>query len=220
MKAKTDYRYRLTFSKKKRVKYVGHLDTVLTWTRAFRRAQVPLAYSKGYNPQARIQVAASLPVGYIGRQEVMDVYLKSPMESADILQRVGDTLPEGFGISGVEAVDPKAPTLQARLCQADYRVTAEIDLQAADINQRIARLLAAEQVLQQRIRRRKEETFDLRPLLHQLTLESLSNGDAVFVMRLSAGASGNLRPEAVLQALNLGDIWHEVERTRLIFDNH
>ena len=39
------------------VKYVGHLDMHRAWERAIRRAGLPLAYSQGFNPQARLQFA-------------------------------------------------------------------------------------------------------------------------------------------------------------------
>lgn len=217
MKAKTNYRYRLTFRKDRPVKYVGHLDTVLTWTRAFRRAQIPLAYSQGFNPNARIQVAASLPLGYIGREELMDIFLQEPMDPDEICSRVGSTLPPGFDLLAVQKIEPDSPGLQQSLKQADYHVIVETDLPETELNRRIQALLAAEEVIQTRIRRKKEEWFNLRPLLHNLKLKERHHGDVTLVMRLSAGQHGHLRPESVLQALALGDIWFEVERTKLIF---
>jgi radical SAM-linked protein len=222
MQAEPVYKYRLTFSKGRRVKYIGHLDTVLSWTRAFRRAQLPMAYSKGFNPRARIQVAASLPLGYIGREELMDICLTHQVESNEILASVGSALPEGFTLLNVKEIDPKSPPMQNLLIQAGYGVTAETDLPQAELQQRIENLLAADEIIQTHIRRKKkrqkEEAYNLRPLLHHLALESVADGDARFTMRLSTGQNGHLRPEAVLQALGLGDIWHEVERLKLIFN--
>jgi len=37
-------------------------------------------------------------------------------------------------------------------------------------------------------------------------------------MRLSAGQHGNVRPDAVLQALGIQNTWVQTERTKLIFD--
>jgi radical SAM-linked protein len=191
---------------------------VTTWTRAFRRAQIPLAYSEGFNPHAKIQVAASLPVGYVSQGEIMDIYLTEPKEPAVIQAEVGGTLPAGFELVDVEAVETKSPTLQHVLQHADYQVTVETDLTAAEIEQRIETLLAQEMVLQTRIRRKKKESYDLRPLLHELKLVTKENSDAILTMRVSAGQHGNLRPEAVLEALNFGEVWYEVERRQLIFD--
>ncbi len=214
----TKYRYRLTFRKGYRVKYVAHLDVVKVWTRAFRRAGIPLAYTGGFNPQARIQVAASLPVGSMGSAEVMDIYLTQEMKSEDILARVGSTLPEDFELLNVENVDLKAPALQAELRQATYKVIVESELSAQDLQKRIDALLQAETLLQTRIRRRKEERFDMRPLLHSLNLKAVNKDEASLTMRLSAGQQGNLRPDAVLKALKLDDGWRQIERTKLIFN--
>jgi radical SAM-linked protein len=47
-------RMRVTFATADTVKYVGHLDMHRAWERAIRRAGLPLAYSQGFNPQARL----------------------------------------------------------------------------------------------------------------------------------------------------------------------
>ncbi len=217
MQVAQKYRYRLTFSKGHRVKYVAHLDEVRGWTRAFRRAGIPLAYTAGFNPQAKIQVAASLPVGSMGLAEAMDIYLTEAMEPSEILTRVSDTLPAGFGLTAVESVDPKAPALQAKLIQANYTVRVESCLSSIELTERIEALLNADKIIQIRLRRRKEEAFDMRPLLRSLKLDAMNNGEATLTMRLSAGQQGNLRPDAVLKALDLDETWRQIERVKLIF---
>ncbi len=217
MQATPKYRYRLTFRKEFPVKYVAHLDMVKTWTRAFRRAGLPLAYSEGFNPQARIQVAASLPVGTMGAAELMDIYLTEPLDAADILRRVRHTLPYGFRLLAVKPIPLDAPSLQAALVQADYTVTVETELPQTELAVRVEQLLQAEQVVRRRVRRGKEETFDLRPLLHSLSVQGREDGHVVLAMRLAAGSHGNLRPEAVLDALGLGEAWRQIKRTKLHF---
>ncbi len=218
MQALPKYRYRLTFSKGHALKYVAHLDLVLSWTRTFRRAGIPLAYSKGFNPNAKIKVASGLPVGTMGSAELMDIYLTEPMPADEILMRVKDTLPAGFGLSAVVQIEGNAPGLQASLLQADYRVTVETDLNDTVLATRTDALLSQKEIIQTRIRRKKEERFDLRPLLHRLKLVERIGDDAIFEMRLSTGQQGNLRPEAVLSALDLSDSWYQIERTKLIFN--
>jgi len=44
-------RYRLTFAKGEALKYISHLDLARTWGRTFRRAGLPVAYSKGFTQQ-------------------------------------------------------------------------------------------------------------------------------------------------------------------------
>jgi len=211
------YRLRLVFAKKKQIKYISHLDLALAWERALRRAQLPLAYSQGFNPRPKMQFASGLPLGSTGSAEILDVIITQPVTPDEALRRIIAKLPPGLSLQAVVEVPLKAPTLQHQLAQAEYRVTVETDLPAAELTRRIDELLSAETVAQSRRRMKRDETFDLRPWLHQLQLETLVNGDAVLCMRITAGQHGNLRPEQVLTALGLGDNWADFERTRLIF---
>ena len=213
-----NHRLRLIFAKKKQIKYIGHLDLVLAWERALRRAQIPLAYSKGFNPRPKIQVASSLPVGTTGSAEIMDIVITQPMEPAEALERIRPALPEGMELHAVEIIPLKDSTLQHLLRQAEYRVTVETDLPAEVLAERIEGLLSAETIPQTRQRKNQTEAIDLRPWLHDLAVESLNGGEATLRMRLTAGQFGNLRPEELLKALGLGDNWAEIERTRLIFE--
>ena len=54
-------RLRVRYAKGEALKYISHLDVARSWERAFRRAGLPLAYSQGFNPRPRFQIAAALP---------------------------------------------------------------------------------------------------------------------------------------------------------------
>ena len=71
-------RLRITYRKDGPARHVGHLDVMRTWERAIRRAKLPLAYTQGFSPHARIALAAPLPVGTIGERELMDIWLDEP----------------------------------------------------------------------------------------------------------------------------------------------
>jgi len=213
------YRLRLTFAKNNAVKYISHLDLMLAWERALRRAGIPLAYSEGFNPRPKIQAASGLPLGTTGSAEILDIIITQPVDPAEALRRIGPALPAGLAVHTVEEIPLKAPTLQNLLRQADYEVMVETDLSAEALNQRIARLLAADSILQNRQRKGKTEQFDLRPWLHHLYLLQTDGHTATLQMRLTAGQHGDLRPESVLAALGLSDSWVEVNRTRLIFED-
>jgi radical SAM-linked protein len=212
-------RLRLTFAKKSDIKYISHLDLALLWERALRRAWLPLGYSQGFNPRPKIQIASGLPLGTSGAAEMLDMLLTEPVNPAEALERIRLTLPLGVALHSVEAVPLTAPALQQLLRRADYRVLVETDLPAETLRRRIANLLAADQIMQTRRRKKHEETYDLRPWLHELRLEGLEEGVAHLHMQLAAGQSGNLRPQEILKALGLADNWADLERTRLIFDD-
>ncbi|MGB4373709.1 MAG: TIGR03936 family radical SAM-associated protein, partial [Halanaerobiales bacterium] len=45
---------RAEFEKLEEIKYISHLELMTTFRRAFRRAKLPLAYSKGFNPHIQL----------------------------------------------------------------------------------------------------------------------------------------------------------------------
>lgn len=212
------YRLRLVFAKKKQIKYIGHLDLVLAWERALRRAQIPLAYSKGFNPRPKIQIASGLPLGATGSAEMMDIIISQPVDPGETLARIRPALPMGIELHSIEEIPLKAPTLQHLLRQAEYRVMVETDLSAEQLRERAEALLVVDKIIQTRQRKKQTEEIDLRPWLHDLRVESVSEGKVYLTMRLAAGSLGNLRPEEILKALGLGENWAEIERTRLIFE--
>jgi radical SAM-linked protein len=212
------YRLRLTFAKKAQIKYVAHLDLALAWERALRRARIPLAYSQGFNPQPKMQFASSLPVGTISRAEIVDIIVNQPVEPAAAFEQISAALPAGIALQSVEDVPLKSPALQQLLRRADYRVVVETALAADEISGRIEALLIADKIIFTRRRKGKNEEIDLRHWLYELRLDSVADGEAHLHMCLAAGQHGNLRPADVLSALDLGDSWSEIERTRLIFD--
>ena len=211
-------RLRITFAKQTALKYISHLDLTLAWERTLRRAGVPLAYSQGYNPQAKLQLASGLPLGYTGIAEVMDVMLTESMPPQEFIARVRANLPDGLSIATVEEVPAKSPSLQSMLRKANYRVTVETTLPENEVTGRISSLLAADHFEQQRIRKGHSEVFDLRTLVHDVWLQGAGTSRFVLCMQLSAGQHGNVRPDAVLSALGLGDASTQVERTKLFFE--
>ncbi len=118
-------RIRVTFATDDTVKYVGHLDMHRTWERAIRRARLPLAYTQGFNPQARLQFAAALPVGFTGEAEVADVFLNEALEPADFLARLTAALPPGIRPLSAEPAPRELASLQSQVCGASYRVEVE-----------------------------------------------------------------------------------------------
>lgn len=211
----TKQRLRLTFAKTETVKYIGHLDLMLAWERSLRRARLPLSYSQGFNPRPKMQAAASLPLGSTGTAELLDIVLDEPVDIPATQSQIIAALPVGIQLHAIEELPLKSSTMQQLVRQAEYRVTIETDISAEVLEQRIATLLAQTEIWQTRTRRKKEERFNLRPLVYELKLLTIEAGDAIFLMNLATGQHGNLRPESVLEALDLADNWFSIERGAL-----
>ncbi len=208
-------RARITFSKTGPLRYVGHLDLQTLWERAARRAGLPLAYSQGFHPQAKIYFASALPLGFSSRAEVMDMRLQTDVELSDLPRRLKEALPTGITILDVQGVDEAEPALQTQVSAAEYEVTVIEKLDRSKLQGGIERLLEAPSL--PRVRRGK--AYDLRPLIEELRL--IADGESELgpkiSMRLSARESATGRPEEVLSELGIAANDVHIERSRLIF---
>ncbi len=204
-------RLRITFAKRGPLRYTGHLDLQKNWERIIRRARLPLAYSQGFHPHPRIQLAAALPLGFASRAEIVDIFLTQRIEIRNLKEQIQVVCPSGLEILHVEEVEENAPPLQTQLRAVEYLVILPpLDTNAQQaLRQRVAELLATPSLP----RRRREKDYDLRPLIHELRW--LEDGSLFMRLNATEGATG--RPEEVLDALGIP--WEEtfIERIRLIF---
>ncbi|MEO5356533.1 MAG: TIGR03936 family radical SAM-associated protein [Nitrospirae bacterium YQR-1] len=69
---------RVIFSKTGNMKYLSHLELLTTILKALRRAQVPLVYSKGFNPSPNVAFSPALGVGISGEREFFDMEVHPP----------------------------------------------------------------------------------------------------------------------------------------------
>lgn len=206
-------RLRITFLKNGPLTFTSHLDLMRVWERALRRAGVPLAYSQGFNPRPKLQLAAALPLGHIGEAELLDVWMEKPISVKDFTKTLVPVLPDGLTIRHVRQVIIKEPALQKRVKSAEYHVIVEgWDQSAEQIETHIERLLAATELLQER----RGRQYDLRPLIERLWLEQVNGDKVVLGMQLAAREGATARPEAVLMALEMNQTLARYHRRRLI----
>ena len=211
-------RVRIRFAKGERLKYISHLDLARAWERIFRRAGLPLAHSQGFNPRPRFQIAAALPVGVTGQAELMDIWLAEPPANEEVLARMRATLPQGLDVLAAEEVDLRLPSLQSKVRTADYRVVVHSQEPIEAIQSRVQVLLAAATLPRQRQHKGTWQTYDLRPLIHDVMVQVQSETACLLTMHLEASPQGAGRPDEVLDALGLSLVPYTAERTNLGFE--
>jgi radical SAM-linked protein len=204
-------RLRITFSKSGSLRYTGHLDLHTVWERTIRRARLPLSYTQGFHPGPRIQIASALPLGFIGRAEIVDIWLESPSFDPLTAGLLQSAAPPGLGILSVEVVDEHSPALQTQVASAEYEVTLLDPLDRSDLSERVSALLGSAALPRQR----RGKPYDLRPLVEALQLLPHVSSPLLF-MRLSARDGATGRPEEVLDCLGIPFETTRIERTRLV----
>jgi radical SAM-linked protein len=206
------FRIRLVFSKTDAMRFTSHLDLHRTWERVFRRAGLPLAYSQGFNPRPRLNLASALPLGFTSQNDILDAWFEREIAPAEILCALQNALPPGIGVCQIEIIDPGEPKLQTRLIAAEYIITFVTAV--TDLDNRYQSLLDAADLPRQR----RGKQYDLRPLIVNMRLlEADEMGRQRLWVSLVAKEGATGRPEEILSSLGIPLSDTRIHRVGLVF---
>ena len=211
-------RLRLTFSKNGPARYISHLDLARALERSLNRAELPVAYTQGFNRRPRLSLAAALPLGYTSVAEVVDVWLTEPVAAEVLRERLTARLAPGLGLLAVTEVPLAAPSAQGQLVAAVYEVAFPGGVDAAALRAAVAKVLAAESLIRDRHRAKdtRPQPFDLRPLILAMRLAEDGDGPRLY-LELAHTPTATGRPDDVLAALGLDPLDAHVHRVALRF---
>ena len=115
---------RLLFEKTGSAVWMSHLDLMRLFQRAFKRADLPLKHTQGYNPRPSVSIALPLSVGVDSICELLDFDLDGvDVPCDDITNRLNSAL-----ISGVKVRQTYQNGRKLRdLALLDCKITMEYD---------------------------------------------------------------------------------------------
>lgn len=184
------------FEKMGRMSWFSHLDLQNTMQRALRRAQLPVAYSQGFNPHVLTSFATALSVGCQSRGEVMEVEMAGEISPEEFAEKLNACLPDGLKVRRCAPVPDSAPALMAKVAEAGYDITAP----NADLTQAVEAFLKAEEVMVEKRSKTKTRLVNIRPMVHEITC-AFDGKDSRLSMVLEQTNANALKVELVMQAL-------------------
>lgn len=212
-------RLRVRFSRGEEIKFISHLDIMRLWERTLYRAGIQIAYSEGFNPHPRISLAAPLAVGVTGESELLDIYVTGTVSPHWFTACVNNQLPAGINIRGVQQIGALLPSLQSLVRMAEYLVDVDTAGGPEDIGTAIQSLLALDTLSWHHERDTGRREYDIRALIHELRLVSMTPGRCTLAMKLRCDSGGAGRPEQVALALGFPSFPESIRRIRLILGN-
>ena len=192
-----NHRYRITYKKTESMRYTGNLDVHKAWERTFRRAKLPLAYSQGFHPQPKIQLACPLPLGFLSEDEILDFYTTEEISVESIAKLLEGKMPDGLVILDIKLILENEPALSVQTMATRYRIEFLDEIDESSLSNGINRLQNQAAI----IRKRRGKEYDLRPLVKEIEIGNKGDKPILYLI-LSAlqGATG--RPDEVLLELN------------------
>jgi len=201
------YKYRVRFRKAGDLRLVSHHDLMHVIERMFRRADLILPVSQGFNPRAKFSFALSLALGVAGLNEILEFELTHGLSPEDVQRRLISQCPPGLEILTVRSIEFRQ---SARVIRAMY--TIDLPPNTDDVAKRCQAFLNREECWMVRTRPHPKR-INVRPFVSELRAQ-----DGRLTMTLWITPIGAARPEEIVNALGLHN-WLEsgavIERTDL-----
>ena len=203
------YHYRIRYTKTGRAAFLGSIETLDAIRRAVRGGGLPLAYSEGFHPRARVSAGPALSVGMESECEFVDVHLEKDLSPKDIVIAMDGRLPDGMSVAEAHKLDSKDSSIEESMALQRYEVDFEgivVDLSSA-----IKRFDEASEmiVVRERGKRKRPTEVDIKGLIDELAV----SGDGVVVISVL-----NLRPTVKIFEMmsKIFDLSEDVARTLLV----
>ena len=114
------FKIRFKFQKLNEFKYLSHLDIVRLLIFSIRRAEIPVKYSEGFNPNPKINFSFPIPVGLASFAEYADIELEQEMNSEKFRIEINGNLKPGFYVTKAAMLKEKVPSLMADISVIKY----------------------------------------------------------------------------------------------------
>lgn len=200
-------RLRVRYAKRGRARFTSHRDFGRAFERALRRAEIPMAYSSGFNPHPRISYANASPTGAATEAEYLEIGVAEECDPDQVRAALDRALPPGLDVVRVVVARPGA--LADRLTGSLWRIEWPIE-DAGILTEAVTAFLAAGAAEVERMTKNGLRTFDARAA----------------VVRLDAGPGGLglvcrhlvplVRPDDVLRGLHRAYAGFEVPTAPLL----
>lgn len=205
---------RVHYAKQGTSVFLSALESMVSWLRALRRAEVPVAYSGGFHPKPKVSLSAALPTGASSRAEFIDVEVKSAVDVEAMAAALGRHLPRGMTVVAVSLVPKDAPNVQSGIASMKYEANVEELLGgAADgrIKVGLAAFLAGEGGVLERVNKDgSRKTVDLRVCTEGV----MQVGPATLAFHVRQEEGKTARPGEIVRSL-LGISEDDMEHVRL-----
>jgi hypothetical protein len=114
------FRYRITYSKRAKARYISHIDLIHVLQRSFRRAGVEVRKTQGFHPKMDFSYGPALPLGMDGGREVLEFRSSFRLAEGPFLARTNRSLPSGIRVRSLELLKPGDPSLHEAIAGLVY----------------------------------------------------------------------------------------------------
>ena len=190
---------RLGFYKKGALQYISHLDLQRVMSRILVRSGIPVWYTQGFNPHAKMVFSMPLAVGTQSVCEYLDIRVDKEISNEEILARLNAEVTDDMKFEAAYVPETKLSDI------ALVRYEIDIDTNASDktLADRAQKLLTKGPLMMTKRSKSGDREVDI---LEYFRGVEVTSGDTLKILVTLKGGEGSLNPEMIVTALreNLG----------------
>ncbi len=215
---------RIKFTKTGPLKFIGHLDIMRYFQKAFRRAELDVEYSQGFNPHQLMSFAAPLGVGLTSDGEYLDVSMHSSDAPETMINRINEAMNVFIQVVDYKFLSDNSKNAMSIVAGADYLVSLKDGFDYLDkpvFQHKFMEFYNQNSIVITKKSKKSENEVDIKPLIYHVAFDreefnkltgNLSEGNSsvaevydngvTVYMQLATGSVNNLKPELVMEAFS------------------
>lgn len=222
---------RVKFTKENYLKYISHLDLMRLFQRAFRKADIPMKYSEGFNPHPKFSIASALSLGVSSIGEYMDVELEKKISITTFIHRMNQVLPDDIKILKAEYIEDNK-SVSSMIDWGFYKIQFKLKntLSEEEVKKNVEDILSLDEIIIIKQKKKKgkirEREKDIRPFIGNVVVKEVKDNLVSMEALLKTGDSGNLKAIDFLSSLekytslNIIDDTIRIHRLELYTERH
>lgn len=166
---------RALFEKRGMAAYISHLDLMRLFQRSFKRADLPLTHTKGFNPRPSVSIALPLSLGVESSCELLDFELEvDGVTCNEIRDRLNKSLTEGVRILEVYENGAKMKHLAFLSCEVILEYDAGIPFGAVE---HIRDLFALQELIVEKKGKNGITEQNIIPMINQMEIDEINSNE-------------------------------------------
>lgn len=195
----TPINVRVKFRKVGNLQYISHLDLQRTLHRILVRAGIPMWYTQGFNPHAKIVFSTPLSVGAQSECELVDIRIDREISCERIKELLNREVTDELKI--LDVYIPK--TKFADVMWASYTIEVQREAFETDMIDKLKAIASQSELNVTKKTKSGEKELNIIPLIGKFDAELLADENKIVINALlSANSDNYLNPELLLSALN------------------
>ena len=188
---------RIKFLKTGSLQYISHLDLHRLLNRALVRAGIPIWYTKGFNPHAKMVFALPLPVGVESVCEYLDLKIDKDISNDDVKELLNKQLTEELQV--IEVYDPSVKF--ADICKAEYRILFDSVNASPELAGKMNDFFASSPIMMTKKTKSGEKDIDITTNIHGFKAQYCGECGKIKINTTLTAGSESLSPEFIVSAL-------------------